>query len=159
MKRSSSAMSLALTAVAAACALMACASGSAGAAEGSEAPQVRVLIYSGRPNPTFSLTPEQSEHVRQLVAAAQPDPEFRGESVLPSILGYNGLLVEGGKAGLPASLAVYGGRIEVRDQEGKRFLSDGGALESFLLEAAEKSHALDAEQLRFIRENRKRPQS
>ena len=155
MKRSSSAMSLALTALAAVCALMACASGSAGAAEGSDAPQVTVLIYSGRPNPTFSLTAEQSEHVRQLVAAAQPDPEFRGESVLPSILGYNGLLVEDGRGGLPASLAVYGGRIEVRDQEGKKFLSDGGALESFLLEAAGKSRALDAEQLRFIQANRK----
>lgn len=43
--------------------------------------------------------------------------------------------------------------------EGKRFVSDGGALESFLLEAAAQSRALDAEQLRFIQESRDRPPS
>jgi hypothetical protein len=157
MRRSSSAMLVALTALMMVLALAACASKSDGAAEGDR-PQVTVLIYSGRPNPTFTLTAEQTERLRQLLAAAQPDPEFRGESVLPSILGYNGLLVQGGTGGLPAALAVYGGRVEVHDREdkeGKRFLSDGGALETFLLDAAARSQALDAEQLRFIQTNRK----
>ena len=152
MRTSTSSMSLVLTALIVALALAACASGSARAAEGPPG-QVTVLIYSGRPNPTFTLTAEQAERVRQLVAAAQPDPNFRGGSVLPSILGYNGLLVRGGIAGLQ-DLAVYGGRIEMQDREGKRFVSDGGALESFLLEAAAQSKALDAEQLRFIQTSR-----
>lgn len=149
-------MSLALTLLLVA--LAACASGSARAAEGGAAGQVTVLLYSGRPNPTFTLTAEQAERVRQLVAAGQPDPEFRGGSVLPSILGYNGLLVRGGIAGLP-DLAVSGGRIEIQDREGKRVVSDGGALESFLLEAAAQNRALDAEQLRFIQASRDKQQS
>lgn len=149
-------MSLALTLLLVA--LAACATGSARAAEGGAAGQVTVLLYSGRPNPTFTLTAEQAERVRQLVAAGQPDPEFRGGSVLPSILGYNGLLVRGGIAGLP-DLAVSGGRIEIQDREGKRVVSDGGALESFLLEAAAQNRALDAEQLRFIQASRDKQQS
>ena len=154
MRTSTSSLSLALTALVVALALAACASGSARAAEG-DGVQVTVLLYSGRPNPTFTLTAEQADRVRQLVDAAQPDPGFRGGSVLPSILGYNGLLVEG----LPAPLAVYGGRIEVQDREGKRVVSDGGALESFLLEAASQNKALDAEQLRFIQTSRDKQQS
>lgn len=156
MRTSTSFMPLALTALVVALALAACASGSARAAEG-DAGQVTVLIYSGQPNPTFTLTAEQAERVRQLVAAGQPDPELRG-SVLPSILGYNGLLVQGGVAGLQ-DLAVYGGRIEIHDREGKRVVSDGGALETFLLEAAGQNKALDAEQLRFIQASRDKQKS
>ncbi|HVG06832.1 MAG TPA: hypothetical protein VNM67_03945 [Thermoanaerobaculia bacterium] len=155
MRKSTSSLSLALTALAVALALAACASGSARAAEDTNGVQVTVLLYSGRPNPTFTLTAEQADRVRQLVAAAQPDPGFRGGSVLPSILGYNGVLVEG----LPAPLAVYGGRIEVQDREGKRVVSDGGALESFLLEAAAQNKTLSAEQLRFIQTSRDKQQS
>lgn len=147
-------MSLALTALAVALALAACASGSARAAEG-DGVQVTVLLYSGRPNPTFTLTAEQAERVTQLLAEALPDPDFRGGSVLPSILGYNGLLVRGGAQ----DLAVYGGRVEIQGREGKRIVSDGGALESFLLEAAAQNKALDAEQLRFIQTSRDKQQS
>lgn len=156
MRTSTRSMSLALTLLLVA--LAACATGSARAAEGGAAGQVTVLLYSGRPNPTFTLTAEQAERVRQLVAAGQPDPEFRGGSVLPSILGYNGLLVRGGIAGLP-DLAVSGGRIEIQDREGKRVVSDGGALETFLLEAASQNKALDAEQLRIIQASRDKQQS
>ena len=147
MKTSTSFMSLALIVLT----LAACASGSAAQGNGV---QVTVLLYSGRPNPTFTLTAEQADRVRQLVDAAQPDPNFRG-SVLPSILGYNGLLVEGAAA----PLAIYGGRIEIEDREGKRVASDGGALESFLLEAATQNKALDAEQLRVIQASRDKQRS
>ena len=153
MRRSTSSLSLALTALTVALALAACASGSARAAEG-DGIRVTVLLYSGRPNPTFNLTAEQADRVRQLVGAAQPDPNFRG-SVLPSILGYNGLLVEG----LPEPLAVSGGRIEVEGREGKRVVSDGGALETFLLEAASQNKTLDAEQLRVIQASRDKQKS
>jgi hypothetical protein len=148
VKTSTSFMSLALIVLT----LAACASGSAAQGNGV---QVTVLLYSGRPNPTFTLTSEQAERVTQLLAAAQPDPEFRGGSVLPSILGYNGLLVRGGAQ----DLAVYGGRVEIQGREGKRIVSDGGALESFLLEAASQNRALDAEQLRFIQTSRDKQQS
>jgi hypothetical protein len=148
VKTSTSFMSLALIVLT----LAACASGSAAQGNGI---QVTVLLYSGRPNPTFALTAEQAERVTQLVAAAQPDPDFRGGSVLPSILGYNGLLVRGGAQ----DLAVYGGRVEIQGRDGKRVVSDGGALESFLLEAATQNKALDAEQLRFIQTSRDKLQS
>jgi hypothetical protein len=49
--------------------------------------------------------------------------------------------------------------IEIQEREGKRVVSDGGALESFLLEAATQNKTLDAEQLRFIQASRDKQQS
>jgi len=134
-------------------AFLACASGSAAAQTGAAAgPKVTVLIYSGRPNPTFTLSASQEERLQQLIAAARQDPGHEGKTVLPSILGYNGIVVVWSSgAGLRA---VYGNHIEVRERGATRFLADNGELEEFLLSAATESRTLDAEQLRFIRTKR-----
>ena len=158
MRKSSSWLSANLSVLSLCCCLAACASGSAVAANEDAPLQVSVLIYSGRPNPAFALTAAQMERVRQLVDAARADPEFRYQSVLPSILGYNGVVIHNPRrdGGLPQSLATYGGRIEVNDGEGKRIVADGGALETFLLDLAAENKALDAEQRRAIESGRKR---
>ena len=133
-------------------AFLACASGSAAAQTGAAgSPKVTFLIYSGRPNPTFTLNASQAEELQQLIAAARQDSSFQGRSVLPSTLGYNGIVViwSSGNA-----LAVYGNQSEVKEQGAKRFLADNGELEKFLLSAATKNKALDEEQLRFIRGSR-----
>ena len=158
MKQSSSWVCSNLTVLSLCCCLAACASGSAVAADEDAPLQASILIYSGRPNPSFALTAAQIERVRQLVDAARPDPEFRDQSVLPSILGYNGVAIRNPRAegGLPRSLAAYGGRIEVNDGEGKRIVADGGALETFLLDLAAENKALDAEQRRAIEAGRAR---
>jgi len=133
-------------------AFLACASGSAAAQTGAATgPKVTVLIYSGRPNPTFTLNASQEGRLQQLIAAARQDTGYEGKTVLPSILGYNGIVVIWSTGN---GRAVYGNHIEVREREATRFLADNGELEEFLLSAAMESRALDAEQLRFIRTKR-----
>jgi hypothetical protein len=141
-----------LGAVALGAAFLACASVDAAAQTGAaEGPKVTVLIYSGRPNPSFTLSASQAQELQKLIAAARQDPSFQGRSALPSILGYNGIVVVWSSGN---SRAVYRNHIEVREQGAPRFLADGGETEEFLLNAAVESKALDAEQLRFIRGNR-----
>ncbi len=136
-------------------AFLACASTNAAAQTGTASgPKVTVLIYSGRPNPSFNLGSTQVERLRQLLAAARQDTGSEGQSVLPSVLGYNGILIESRGSGLPSAIAVYRNRIEIREGTAKRFVTDGGELEEFLLNTATEAKALDAEQLRFIRGNR-----
>lgn len=143
-----------LGALALSLAFLACASTNAAAqTETAGGPKVTVLIYSGRPNPSFNLASTQVERLRQLLAAARQDAG-EGQSVLPSVLGYNGILIESRGSGLPSAIAVYRNRIEIREGTAKRFVTDGGELEEFLLSAATEAKALDAEQLRFIRGNR-----
>jgi hypothetical protein len=138
--------------VAIALAFLACASERAAAQTAdTDSAKATVLIYSGRPNPSFALSASQFERLQQLIAAARPDPNFEGESVLPSILGYNGIVVIWSSGNL---LAVYGNHSEATERGAKRFLADDGELEDFLLGVAMESKALDDAQLRFIQESR-----
>jgi len=108
-------------------ALLACATNGSAAqdAESGDGLQVTVMIYSGRPDPTFTIDDEATfEELRGALSAAER-ADFEGETVIPSILGYKGVRVENrsGVAGLPAVFLVYDGAIEVRDR-GRRFLAD-----------------------------------
>lgn len=138
--------------VALALAFLACASERAAAQTAeTNGPKATVLIYSGQPNPSFDLSAGQFERLQQLIAAARPDPDFAGESVLPSILGYNGIIVIWSSGN---GLAVYGNHIEAGEQGAKKFLADNGEVEEFLLSVATGSKALGDAQLRFIKESR-----
>jgi hypothetical protein len=135
--------------------LFACASGRASAEPAGNGPKVTFLIYSGRPNPSITLNAGQVQKVQQLIAAAQPAGGADGRSVLPSILGYNGIVIESrGASGLPASIEIYHNRIAVHERGAQRILSDNGALEELLLNAGTESKALGAAELRVIREGR-----
>jgi len=98
--------------------------------QGAQA-KVTVLLYSGRPNPSFTLDDAAVRRLAELLAAATPVQDYERDSVMPSILGYNGLVVEtrGERAGLPRRLVVYHNDLEAGDGE-KRFLRDEqGAIE------------------------------
>jgi hypothetical protein len=134
-------------------ALFACASGRASAEPASNGPKVTFLIYSGRPNPTITLNAGQVQRLQQLLAAAQPAGGADRRSVLPSILGYNGIVIESrGTSGLPTSIEIYRNRIALHERGAQRVLSDNGALEELLLSAGTESKALGAAELRVIRE-------
>jgi len=63
--------------------------------------EVEVHIFSGRPNPVFTLTRSEAAEVRRLLARAAdvpeevaPDPQAKeAESPFPSRLGYRGLSI------------------------------------------------------------------
>lgn len=117
--------------------------------------RLTVLLYSGRPDPSVVLDAAAVAHLSELVQAAPAAEGFDGETVLPSILGYKGVLVEtAGDGALPRYVAVYGGTVELRG-DGARFVRDeGGAVESFLLETATQAGVLDEGARRMIAASR-----
>ncbi len=118
---------------------------------------VQVLLYSGRPDPLFAITdPARIAQVQQLFAQAKPDPAAGDrKTVLPSILGYKGVLIlnTGGLGGLPHTIAVYHGSVEVRDG-GTRFLTGGGALEGAMIDEAIQRSVVDPRALEILRAER-----
>ncbi len=107
---------------------------------------VRVLLFSGRPDPTFIM--EDQKMIKKLktsLAEAKKAVDFKKATVIPSILGYKGIQIENPEmaAGLPRQLAVYRGTIEVMDGQ-KRFLVDeDGALEKMLMDASIRKGVID----------------
>jgi hypothetical protein len=116
---------------------------------------IQVLLYSGRPDPLFTITDAaRMTQIQQLLAQAKPDPAAGDKkTVLPSILGYKGMLIlnPGALGGLPRTIAVYRGAVEVRDGGAPRFLTGGGELESFLVGEAIRSKALDERAIEMLR--------
>lgn len=116
--------------------------------------RVTVLIYSGRQNPSYVL--DDSNVVKQLNALlgkAKSNERFEGTTVIPSMLGYSGIIVsnESRVPGLPAQIEVYKKDVGVRN-EGKKFLIDEGqAIETLLLDEAIKKGAIDKGILEFIK--------
>lgn len=118
---------------------------------------VQVLLYSGRPDPLFAITdPTRIAQVQQLLAQAKPDPAAGDrKTVLPSILGYKGVLIlnPAGLGGLPRTIAVYHGNVEVRDG-GTRFLTGGAALEGSLIDEAIQKNVVDRRAVEILRAER-----
>lgn len=123
-------------------------------AEVTDGIEVRVLLYSGRPDPAFVLEEEGDlAELRDALGAARENPEFQGATVLPSRLGYKGfvLLNPGAEVGLPEQIAVYRGDIELAGDP-PRFLDDGGFLEQWLVIQALESKAISEHEVEFIRQ-------
>jgi hypothetical protein len=82
-------------------------------AQGGGKLKVIILIYSGRPNPTYTIDkPEDIEAVKALFRGGMSKGAETGKQFRPR-LGYNGLLVEnaGNVEGLPARFYVCEGNI------------------------------------------------
>lgn len=123
--------------------------------KGKKGLQVTVLLYSGRSNPAFILDDKASiDTIKDLVGRSKAQEAFKKETVLPSILGYNGVAVEnldGTVAQFPASLLIYKGIMEVMNKR-KSFLNDeGNKIESFLLNKAVEKKVIDENALRKIK--------
>ncbi len=119
--------------------------------EGSEPVEVRVLLYSGRPDPVFEVDASDDllAELRALLDSGRV-ASFQGETVTPSILGYKGLLISNreGRGGLPERVALYRGVIESSTAGETRFVEDPDRrLESRLLRLAVATRAVDGELL------------
>ena len=110
--------------------------------------KVTLLIYSGRPNPTFFIEDQLSidkvkSLVAELIAVENPDGEATGRP----ILGYNGIIVEnpdGMVADLPTSMHVLqNGNVIVMDGKLENLKDQTNALEKFLLSIAEEKKVID----------------
>lgn len=100
---------------------------------------VRVLLYSGKPDPTYVLGDGALiGQVKSMIARAEPASVSAGEPVIPSILGYKGIIVQnpGRTEGFPSRISVYKERMEVIDDTKRILVDRDGALEKMLLDEA-----------------------
>lgn len=117
---------------------------------------VRVLLFSGRPDPTYELAdPQMIEKLKAGIAGAKRLDGFDKVSVIPANIGYKGILVDNTekREGIPARFAVYKGNMELMDGQ-KRFAEDkGGAIETMLMDEAIRRGLIDETILRRMKKN------
>jgi hypothetical protein len=122
--------------------------------KGKKGLQVTILLYSGRTNPSFILDDEASINMmKDQVGSSKGREAFKKETVIPSILGYNGVVVENIDRMVeqfPVSLIIYKGIMEVMN-DGKKFLNDeGNKIENFLLNKAVEKKVIEENVLQKI---------
>nr|MCP4346043.1 hypothetical protein [Desulfobacterales bacterium] len=114
--------------------------------------KVRILIFSGRPDPVYYIEKkEQKTIVKALFSraekAAVKSETDKKSAVIPNRLGYRGIMIEnqdGKVSGFPHFLAVYMGNIEIRDKQAGYILKyTERDLEEFLLNQALERGVLD----------------
>lgn len=82
--------------------------------------KVTILIYSGRPNPTFTITDENLIKKIENVLKTKPQKKnLKDKTVSPSVLGYNGILVENFSDLMPEleSFLVYHSKVELKSKK------------------------------------------
>jgi len=99
---------------------------------------VEVLIFSGRPNPTWPL--QDTKCLAALRAKWKDAPEaFQNEPAGWRRLGFTGFRIRGGETlGLPGELRVYQGVIQVGRGKDAKYLKDPAGLEQRLIAEAKK---------------------
>lgn len=120
----------------------------------ANAPEAMLMVFSGRANPTFPLDEASAAKLAELLASTRADPSFEGETVIPSVLGYQGVAVRSPGGGtLPAWLAVNGEHVEVRDDGGTTSfrLDPGRDVEQLLLDQAVAHRVIDRDRLAELR--------
>jgi hypothetical protein len=88
---------------------------------------VELDIFSGRPNPSWTLGPAERTALLDLLRDVNAPAEPRG---LPPGLGYRGLVVRMASAGGSEVARVGDGSIEI---DGKYYRDPNGAIEKFIL--------------------------
>jgi hypothetical protein len=128
-------------------------SGPSGAATGV-AWQVEIDMFSGVPNPVFTLTPAEATQIVGQIgqAPALSTTAVSGDSILPSILGYRGMIVRGHDQNnqLVEHTEISSGKIFRK--AGNRALLDGkgAGLERTLLSLATSKNAITADQGKYL---------
>ena len=117
-------------------------------AQSGEVWKVEIDMYSGRPNPTFTLTAAEVTELKArmgkapaMAAAAMPD-----KSIRPSKLGYRGIIVSG-KAGTQVLEDTEVSKGKIFRKAGTKALMDDSAagLERYLAGLAVSKGAVSAE--------------
>ena len=95
--------------------------------------EVMLDIFSGRPNPRWQLSEEQSK-VLKLKLSVLPAGEWRK----PTALGYRGIRVSnvGGVEGLPERIRAYDGVLAIVDREETNYYADINGVENWLINQA-----------------------
>ena len=95
---------------------------------------VRLLVFSGRPDPEWDLEDAEVEELRSRLEAARESDQTNSEP--PARLGYRGFLIRSDAGELPAALTVFKGTIRRGSGKLAVVLTDGAELEDWLLDRA-----------------------
>ena len=116
--------------------------------------KVTIFLFSGRQNPVYLLDDKDViNQLKTLIDASRVNERFEKTTVIPSILGYNGILVENPAnfPGFPAHLAVYKGNIEIKNERKKFLIDEDNAIENLLINQASEKGAIDEKAIKFIK--------
>jgi hypothetical protein len=95
---------------------------------------VTLEVFSGRPNPSWTLSAEQEQElIRRLQSLPPSDRSPAGGG-----LGYRGFRIVNNsrRAQVPSEVVVAEGLVTVRDDRGTRHHTDVNGIESWLVEQA-----------------------
>lgn len=107
--------------------------------------RVTILVYSGRPDPTYVLgTANDLNGIRTRMQNLK-EIHLEQKTIIPSVLGYRGMILEtiGQVEGLPQRFAVSSGKIEVMGTERHVYVDQNHELEKLLLRQAVANKAIN----------------
>jgi hypothetical protein len=112
--------------------------------------EVEVDLYSGRPNPRFSLLPQPAAELRRRIGSLQP---LAVQTNVAEGLGYRGFRIQPDQDDQLEEVIVSGGVVRIREGSGsERLLADTGrSLERWLAELG--ADRLDPEVVAAVREH------
>jgi hypothetical protein len=100
---------------------------------------VTALIYSGRQNPSWELSDEQTKKLVELLNEKK-ELTFEMSALSAGILGYTGFIIESSnEQNIPIRTFCFDGIIDFVDQKQSNFIDKGSQLEGFLLETSVKA--------------------
>ena len=102
---------------------------------GDPAPEITMELdaFSGRPNPTWLLSPEEAAEVVERLRGLPRTTD----SLPPAVLGYRGFALTGPAGGaFPGRVYVGSGLVAMGDRERPEMYRDTARLEELLLEMA-----------------------
>lgn len=109
---------------------------------------VTVLLYSGRSNPTWELTEEQTATLKKLLGERK-EATFEMSAASAGLLGYTGFQLQSYQPEIPSTLFCFDGIIDVIDQSHLNFIDRDSSLEKFLLDSG--ANTLDDLERKVIR--------
>jgi hypothetical protein len=112
--------------------------------------QVEVDVYSGRPNPRWDLSRQQTEEFLKKLRAL---PKREGDGALKDGLGYRGLKVKSRQSSREGDteIVISNGIVAARDEsKSQQFTDQNRALERWLLQTGKGK--LDDELYEYLRE-------
>lgn len=109
---------------------------------------VTVLMYSGKPDPSWELTDKQSQQLSSLLKEKK-ELTFEMSALSAGILGYRGFVIQSiNEPNIPIRTYCFDGIIDFVDQKQSNFIDRNSQIESFLLETS--SNFLTQEEQTYI---------
>ncbi len=109
---------------------------------------VTIMIFSGRTNPTFTIKDETIiSHISGTLSKMPNTEKCNGLTISPSVLGYQGILVENTSDMMTEteSFIVRHSKVELNNKNATQYILDDFAteLENYLIQLAEEQGIID----------------